>query len=139
MQSRKQKNGNVKRKREKRLVELRLIAALDHHKRAFAILAQLYHTRAERLLRFHRVCDAASSFRHTDLPSDTDLHDLSIEALGASGVVARHGRAFTRAGWDGRWRRGLEAFGANHGGALSFGRGGGGGGGGRETEDGCVD
>ena len=83
------------------------VAALDHHERALAVLAQLHHSRSKRLLHFHRVRDSSPGFRHADLARDADLDDLSVEALGAGRVVAYHLRALFGSGRDRRRGRGI--------------------------------
>jgi len=69
------------------------VAALDHHERALAVLAQLHDSRPQGLLHFHSIGDASPGLRHADLPRDADLDDLPVEALGAGGVVAYQLRA----------------------------------------------
>ena len=81
------------------------VAALDHHERALAVLAQLHDSRPQWLLHFHGVRDASPGFRHADLPRDADLDDLPVEPLSAGGVVAYQLRTLFGPGRDGRRRR----------------------------------
>ena len=68
------------------------VAALDHHERALAVLAQLHDTRPQRLLDLDGIRHSSTSFGDADLARDADLYDLAVEPF-SPGHLARERRA----------------------------------------------